>query len=95
MQVHPSDKLMSYETIKAKYPAAVTDVEKGIRRSRSKERNEPFGSFQWFTHMGETTDSPRGPAQRCMRVYAFKGKLFRSSRLYDMKKRVIEGLWSF
>lgn len=90
------DTPISYIDVKNKYPEATADVERRIRASRAKSKNDPFESFDWFVHFGQTMGYPGRPALKCMRVYAKQGKrIMRISLLYDMENNVITGNWSF
>ena len=84
------------EDVQKQHPQAYAFLCEEIRKSKSKERDEPFDKFEWCCHPGHIMEGSRGlPAQEVYRFTATKGKLRRVSPLYNAAGEVIPGLWSF
>lgn len=41
-----------YDALKARYPEHVAEVERSIRKGKSKHRSDPFESFEWMFNFG-------------------------------------------
>lgn len=92
-------KVAPYEELKGRYPAAVEEVEKKIRASRSKYAALPFEEFSWGYKEGEMPeyqDIPEGTIAYRIAAQMLPKGIFRCSSLYRVSDHTLfPGNWSF